>query len=233
MIDLKKEAFVAIEDQLAALEIERPKTGFMLYIFLNRCAALLLYILLSPFLAALFVLLVLGIRFPLLTRVKRIAPDLRELARGKLRLRVFDMTYLGPADLTKQPVGHNPDPLTALPHFIARLGNLTNVIKGDILLVGNRPMDPEIAFSITEEYRRTRLTCQGGVISILDTNEVDEGTEEEQVISEGYYAVNRTFWMDMGVLARGLWRLFWRMLGAKKVVREYRPIPQEESASFE
>lgn len=232
MIDLKKEAFTPIDDRLAALEIEQPRTGFKLYMALNRIVALVLCALLSPFLALLFLMLILGIRFPLITRVKRIAPDLRSLAVGKLRLRVFDLVYLGPADLTKQPVGHNPDPLTTLPHYLARIGNLTNVIKGDIMLVGNRPMDPEIAFSITEEYRRTRLKCQGGVISILDTNEVDEGTEEEQVISEGYYAVNRTLWMDINVLVRGLWRLFWRMLGAKKVVREYRPVTQEEAPSL-
>ncbi len=233
MIDLKKETFVAIEDKLAALEIERPKAGYKFYVFANRCCALLLYILLSPLVGILFFFLIIGLKFPLITRVKRIAPDLRGLAAGKLRLRVFDLVYLGPADLTKQPIGHNPDPLTALPHVIARLGNLTNVVKGDIMVVGNRPMDPEIAFSITEEYRRTRFKCQGGIISILDTNEADEGTEEEQVISEGYYAVNRTFWMDMSVLVRGLWRLFWRMLGAKKVVREYRPIPPEEFPSLE
>ena len=62
---------------------------------------------------------------------------------------------------------------------------------------------------------------------------MDEGTEEEQVISEGYYAVNRNFWMDMSVLFRGVWRLFWRMIGMKKVVREYRSVPPEESPSFE
>lgn len=233
VIDLHKEGFQAIEDKLAVSEIERPKGGFKIHVFVNRALALMLFVVFMPLMAVLFLGLMVGLQFPLLTRVKRIAPDLRELAAGKLRLRVFDLLYFGPADLTKRPVGHNPDPLTALPHLLARIGNLINVINGDILLVGNRPMDPEIAFSITEEYRRTRLKCQGGVISILDTNEVDETTEEEQVISEGFYAVNRTFWMDMSILLRGMWRLFWRMLGARKVVREYRPIPPDETPQFE
>jgi NDP-sugar pyrophosphorylase family protein len=233
VIDVRNDSFMAIEDRLAALEIERPMAGYRFYVLANRCFAFMLYGLLSPLLLILFFLLIVGLKFPLVTRVRRIAPDLKELAAGKLKLRVFDVFYLGPADLTKQPVGHNPDPLTTLPHILARIGNLTNVIRGDMMLVGNRPMDPEIAFSITEEYRRTRLKCQGGVVSILDTNEVDEGTEEEQVISEGYYAVNRNFWMDMSVLVRGLWRLFWRMVGTRKVVREYRSIPPEESPSFE
>jgi NDP-sugar pyrophosphorylase family protein len=233
MIDLTKKTFTAIEDRLAAFEIAHAKTGFRFYILLNRWAAALFCLLLSPIFLLLFTLLILGLKFPLLTRVRRLAPDLRELAAGKLRLRVFDLIYIGPADLTKRPVGYNPDPLTALPHVIARLGNLFNVIKGDIMLVGNRPADPEIAFSFTEEYRRTRLKCQAGVISILDTNEVDDTTEEEQIISEGYYAVNRNFWMDLGILIKGLWRLFWRMVGVKKVVREYKPVPPEESPSFE
>ncbi len=230
MIDIQKETFMPIEDKLAALEIERPKMGFTVYAFANRVIAVLLYILLSPFLLVLFFSLIVGLKFPLLTRVKRIAPDLRELAAGKLRLKVLELMYFGPADLQQRAVGHNPDPLTVLPHLLARIGNLTNVVKGEILLVGNRPMDPELAFSITEEWHRTRFKCQGGAISILDTNEVDETTEEEQVIAEGYYAVHRHLWMDMSVLVRGMWRLFWRMVGTKKVVREYRTIPQEEPA---
>jgi len=233
MIDMQKDSFVAIEDKLTALEIEHPSAGYAFYLFFNRVAAVMLALLLSPFLAILFLLMIVGLKFPLVTRVRRIAPDLHELSAGKLRLRVFDLLYLGPADLTQQPVGYVSDPLTTLPHAIARIGNLANVIAGDILLVGNRPMDPEVAFAITEEYRRTRLKCQGGVISILDTNEADEGTEEEQIISEGYYAVNRNLWMDVSVLVRGVWRLFWRLIGTRKVVREYRPIPPEESPSFE
>ncbi len=232
-IDLQERSFKMIEDKLAAVTLERPKMWYSVYRFLNRIIAAGLLVLLSPALIVLFVLLMLRLRFPLVSRVKRLVPDLRELAAGKLRLRVIDLLFLGPADLTKRPVGHNPDPLTALPHVIARLGNLFNVVKGDIMLVGNRPADPEIAFSISEEYRRTRLKSQAGVISILDTNEVDNTTEEEQVIAEGYYAVNRNFWMDLGILIKGLWRLFWRMVGVKKVKREYKPIPPEESPSFE
>lgn len=233
MIDLAKKSFTAIQDRLAAFEIPHTKPGYKFYILLNRWVALLLCAGLSPFLLVLFVLLILGLKFPLITRVRRLAPDLRELAAGKLRLRVFDLIYIGPADLTKRAVGHNPDPFTTLPHVIARLGNLFNVVKGDIMLVGNRPSDPEVAFAITEEYRRTRLKSQAGVVSILDTNEVDDSTEEEQIISEGYYAVNRNFWMDMSILIRGMWRLFWRLVGLKKVVREYKPIPPEESPSFD
>jgi NDP-sugar pyrophosphorylase family protein len=233
MLDLKKQSFMAIEDTLAAAEIERPRAGFKSYVVVNKVFASLLLILCSPLLLILFLVMIVGLKFPLTTRVKRIAPDLGELALGKLRLRIFDLLYLGPSDLTKRPVGHNPDPLTTLPHLLARIGNLVNVVKGHILLVGNRPMDPEIAFNITEEYRRTRLKCQGGAISILDTNEVDETTEEEQVISEGYYAVNHTLGMDLGILVRGLWRLFWRMVGAKKVVREYVAVTPEETPSYE
>ncbi|MER3523683.1 MAG: hypothetical protein C4326_06335 [Ignavibacteria bacterium] len=234
MIDLKSKSFIPIKDGLVAFEIKKSKPGYKLYMLINRAFAALLLLLLSPLLAVLFLLLMLGLKFPLITRVRRLAPDVGDLADGKLRLRVFDLIYLGPADLTRVPVGHNPDPLTMLPHVIARLGNLINVVKGDIMIVGNRPIDPEIAFSVAEEYRRTRLKCQGGAISILDTNEVDGTTEEEQVIAEGYYAVNRNVWMDTSILVRSLWRLFWRSVGLKKVVREYRGgVPSEESATYD
>lgn len=234
MIDLNSRSFTPINDGLAAFEIKKSKAGYKLYILINRAFGAILLLLLSPLVAVLFLLLMVGLAFPLITRVRRLAPDVRDLAEGKLRLRVFDLIYIGPADLTQVPVGHNPDPLTKLPHVIARLGNLINVVKGDILIVGNRPIDPEIAFSVVEEYRRTRLKCQGGVISILDTDEVDGTTEEEQVIAEGYYAVNRNVWMDMSILLRSMWRLFWRLVGLKKVVRRYRGVaPAEESTTYD
>ncbi len=233
MIDIDKDTFTPIDDKLAALEIERAKLGFRFYIALHRLLALLNLLILSPFLFVLFFLMIVGLKFPLISRVKRIAPDLKELAAGKLRLKVLSLVYFGPVDVSQQPVEQSSDPLTTLPHFLARIGNLFNVLTGDIMLVGNRPMDPEEAFSITEEWRRTRFKCQAGVISILDTDEVEETTEEEQVIAEGYYAVHRHVWMDLSVLVRGVWRMFWRMLGSKKITRAYRPVPQEEAATFE
>jgi lipopolysaccharide/colanic/teichoic acid biosynthesis glycosyltransferase len=192
----------------------------------------LLCILLAPFIGLLFVGLLVGIKLPLISRVKRIGVDLKDLKEGKLRLRVFDLRYLGPIDPSVQVVGYNPDPATILPNVLARLGNLMNLALGDIVLVGNRPMDPELAFSITEEWRRTRLKCQSGFVSVLDTNEAEGMSDEEKVIAEVYYAANKTFRTDVGILFGVIARLVGRLLGQGKVTRTLRHVSTVEEPTL-
>jgi lipopolysaccharide/colanic/teichoic acid biosynthesis glycosyltransferase len=104
-------------------------------------------------------------------------------------------------------------------------------MRGDILFVGNRPMDPELAFAVTEEWQRTRFKCQSGFISILDTNEAERMTEEEESIAEGYYAVNRNLMMDLGIAFDAAKRILARLFGRAKVKREIRPAITPEQSS--
>lgn len=232
VIDVSKNAFDIIDDHLAATALEGASIGYSFYRFLNRVLAATALVVFSPLLLVLLVFMTMSLKFPLISRVKRIVPDLKELSAGKLRLRVIDLLFLGPVDTTKRLVSYNPNPLTRLPAALARIGNLVNVVRGDVMIVGNRPMDPEIAFAITEEYRRTRFKCQAGIVSVLDTGEVEDASEEEQVIAEGYYAINRTVWMDLGILLRSLGRFLVRLLSFKRVERAYTEVPPEEHATY-
>jgi NDP-sugar pyrophosphorylase family protein len=224
VIDLERNSFSAINDRLSASEIQRGGYGMGLYNAINRMMGALLCVLLAPFVALLFVGLLVGIKLPLISRIKRIGVDLQDLEQGKLHLRVFDLHYFGPIDTSVQVVGYNPDPVTILPNWLARLGNLMNVARGDLILVGNRPMDPELAFSVTEEWRRTRLKCQSGFISVLDTNDAEGMSDEEKVIAEVYYAANKTIRMDLSILFGVITRLVGRLLGRGKVTRTLRHV---------
>jgi lipopolysaccharide/colanic/teichoic acid biosynthesis glycosyltransferase len=223
LVDTEMNSVHPVGDNLAVSEIRQSKYGRKLYHFLNRVGAAALCVMLSPFVLLLFALLIVAMKFPLVTRLRRIGPNLRDLAAGNLHLRVFDMFYLGPLDSTEQATGYNTYPITILPRFISRLGNLINVAKGDMLFVGNRPMDPEVAFSITEEWQRTRFKCQCGIFSVLDTYEAEHKPEDEQIITEGFYAVNRTVGMDIQILIKATGRLLSRMVGKVRAGKRRRP----------
>jgi NDP-sugar pyrophosphorylase family protein len=223
LIDANNGSVHPIGDSLAVSEIQRSRYGSKLYHFLNRLGAITLCSLLSPFALLLFAILIISMKFPLIARVRRLGPDLHELAAGNLRLRVFNSFYLGPFDSTRRSIGYNTEPITILPRLISRLGNLMNVARGDILFVGNRPLDPEYAFSITEEWRRTRFKCQSGFLSVLNTINAEEMPEDEQIIAEGFYAVNRTLGTDIGILMKTTRRLLNRMLGRPFTTKRSRP----------
>jgi NDP-sugar pyrophosphorylase family protein len=220
MIDAQTNAFTAIADSLTVAEIEQRRVGFKLYALSNRLIALGLLVVLAPLIVLLFVILAMGIKFPLISRVRRIGVDLGELAAGKLRLRVFDLLYFGPIEHEALQRGYDPDPGTILPTPLARVGNIINIIRGDLLFVGNRPMEPEYAFSITEEWKRTRFKCQSGLLSVLDTEEAAGLGEDEQIIAEGYYAINQTPGRDVVLAAKTMVGFVKRLVGLSRKPRQ-------------
>jgi NDP-sugar pyrophosphorylase family protein len=211
IIDIQRNTKRAIERALPQPARRRGKAGARLYHVLNRCVALVLLLVLFPLLLVTIASLLVRRVFPVVSRVRRLGVELGTLATGGLRLRVFDLIYLGPLGGDRLSSASTFDPPTTLPRFLARLGNLINVVKGDILLVGNRPMDPELAFSMTEEWERRRFTCQTGCISVLDS--VDEGTlsDMERFVTEANYAVYRNVGTDMVIL----WKALQRRLGSR------------------
>jgi NDP-sugar pyrophosphorylase family protein len=212
MIDTVSGSFCTVEDSLALSEVQRGQYVHRLYHMLNRFGACVLSALLIPLVLMVLIGLVVGLKFPLISKVRRIGVDLRELAAGNLRLKVFDLIYLGPIENPAESSGYNKDPNTVLPHVISRMGNLLNIITGDILFVGNRPMDPETAFGATEEWQRTRFKCQSGFVSILDGEEAQQMSREDQIIAEGYYAVNRSVGMDVKTLLIAMRKVLKRLI---------------------
>ncbi|MFN0158654.1 MAG: sugar phosphate nucleotidyltransferase [Bacteroidota bacterium] len=210
LIDIQRNVFSVVKENLVLAEVPRTSAREAPYHFVNRVFGLVLIVAILPLICGVAMYLLARASFPLFSRTRRIGVDLHELSQGKLRLRVFDLWYLGP--FKKASSGGRSDPATVLPRPLARLGNLINIITGDIALVGNRPMDPEFAFSITEEWQRTRFKCQAGFISLLDTIDTRTMAEEERSAIEGHYALHRQLRMDVevihGVVRRSLMKMF-------------------------
>lgn len=206
LIDVQRSRHRALSGDGNPPRIDRAALPHDIAAALQRCLAALLLVAFAPvFLLVVFPLLLVR-RRPLVARVRRLGTDIGDLARGSLRLRVFDLFYFGPIGGDRHPAGHPFDPPTVLPGGFARLGNLLNVVRGDILIIGNRPMDPELAFSITEEWQRTRFKAPAGMISVFDAAGYRNLTPDERYVQEGYYAVERTLPGDAALLVRALGR---------------------------
>lgn len=199
-IDIQRNSSTAMRDIVSAAKTRKQDGAIRAYHILNNVLAILLaFALLPVWLGAMGWVLFLW-QQPLISRVRRLGIDLNELSRGALKLRVFDLYYLGPLAQTRQGVESPYAPPTKLPLSVARLGNLINIIKGDILFVGNPPMDPEFAFTLGEEWQRTRFKCQAGMFSILDTKRGVAMSEEQKSVMEGHYAVHHTIRSDLKIM---------------------------------
>lgn len=89
-----------------------------------------------------------------------------------------------------------------------RLPELWNIFRGDFHWVGNRPMTPEQARRLNNEFERLWLTVPTGVFALAD---VEDGGDESPDVAQAhaaYYASCHHFRLDLKILSKALLRLF-------------------------
>jgi lipopolysaccharide/colanic/teichoic acid biosynthesis glycosyltransferase len=100
----------------------------------------------------------------------------------------------------------NPDSTFALfgrfleASHIYRWPELINVIRGDLALVGVKPLNEERMPDLDEDWKKTRFTVPMGLTGLwyLRTNE--NSSLNEILISDAYYAATRNWKEDMTIL---------------------------------
>lgn len=94
------------------------------------------------------------------------------------------------------------------------LPQLINVFKGEMRLVGNRPLPLYEAEALREDWQRTRFLAPAGITGLWQISGRSELSEKERLVLDAYYSVTRTFWGDWGILLRTLPALI-RQRGAR------------------
>jgi lipopolysaccharide/colanic/teichoic acid biosynthesis glycosyltransferase len=101
---------------------------------------------------------------------------------------------------------HDPR-ITRIGHFLRKtsldeLPQLINVLKGEMRLVGNRPLPVYEAEALREDWQRTRFLAPAGITGLWQISGRSELSEKERLALDAYYTVTRNFFGDLGILLR-------------------------------
>ena len=104
--------------------------------------------------------------------------------------------------------------LTALGRFLRKtsldeLPELFNVLKGDMSLVGPRPLLMQYLDRYTPEQRR-RHEVKPGITGWAQVNGRNAITWEEKFKLDVWYVDNMSFWLDLKILALTIWKILKR-----------------------
>ncbi len=164
-----------------------------------------LILLLSPVLLVTAMLIAWRMGFPVVFRQQR--PGLHGRPFEVLKFRTMSDTVGPDGQLLPDEAR-----LTALGAFLRRLSldelpQLFNVLKGEMSLVGPRPLLMEYLPLYTSEQMR-RHEVRPGITGWTQVNGRNELSWEDKFKLDVWYVDNRSFWLDLKILAMTVGRVF-------------------------
>ena len=96
--------------------------------------------------------------------------------------------------------------LRAATGLFRRWPQLWLVVRGDLALVGNRPLSPEDAATLLGPFARLWIETPAGVFSLADAEEADGDSISEAQAHAAYFSASRSLSLRMSILRRCLWR---------------------------
>lgn len=187
----------------------------------DRAVASLALILILPFLLLVALLIKLDSPGPVLYSQLRVGQG-RRTTSGQYQGKVFELvkfrTMYQDADARlKEVLGQNEygrapfvkiknDPrITRVGRLLRatsvdELPQLINVVKGDMGLVGNRPLPLYEAERLSDEWQRIRFSAPAGITGLWQISGRSDLSAEERIVLDNYYALTHSFWSDVKIL---------------------------------
>jgi sugar transferase EpsL len=164
-------------------------------------------LILSPLLIVIFLLILIQMGRPII--FKQMRPGLN----GKPFYMYKFRTMTNEKDEQGNPLS-DEQRLTRLGRFLRstsldELPELFNVLKGDMSLVGPRPLLMQYLARYTPEQAR-RHEAQPGITGWAQVNGRNAITWEEKFALDVWYVDNRSFWLDIKILAMTVVKVFKR-----------------------
>lgn len=101
--------------------------------------------------------------------------------------------------------------LTGGQYWLRRWPQLWNVMRGDMHWIGNRPLRPTQALTLSNDFERLWLSAPVGLISLADAHGCTDGISDDAIAHSSYYAVHANRRLDTFILTRAVLRaaLLW------------------------
>ena len=174
--------------------------------FLNLAFALVIFLIISPISASIFIYLSIVIGHPIIFKQKRSGLNGRKFDLYKFRT----MTILKKKNeikrILKSTVFLRISRLDELPQLI-------NIIKGDLNFIGPRPLLPEYDKLYTKEQKK-RLSIKPGITGWAQVNGDNNISWKKKFQLGLWYVKNRTILLDLKIIF--LTFLFFVKIGLKK-----------------
>jgi lipopolysaccharide/colanic/teichoic acid biosynthesis glycosyltransferase len=169
-----------------------------------------------PVLAALAILVRLGSPGPALFRQERAGRGMKPFTMYKFRTMRADAEAFD-----ESPRGENDPRLTRLGRWLREtsldeLPQLWNILKGDMSMVGPRPLYMSQAREFTERERR-RLEVRPGLTGLAQVQGRGEIPHQEKLEIDVRYVEQASLALDLKIL----WRSFGRLLVRKDVYQKW------------
>ncbi len=179
------------------------------YRFTKRALDLLLastaLLVLSPVLAVISILVRVNSPGPALFRQKRLGLNASVFTIFKFRTMVVHE-----ASSLAEKVVHSADPrITRLGKILRdfrldELPQLFNVIRGEMSIVGPRPLTPDF-YSYYTDFDKQRLLLRPGITGWQQVNGASEHSWTQRIALDVWYVENASIWLDL--------RIIWRTIG--------------------
>jgi len=88
--------------------------------------------------------------------------------------------------------------------WLRRWPQLWNIAGGTFAWIGNRPLSPAEAATLTNDFERLWLSAPIGLISLADAEGCPEGFSDEAQAHASFYAVQANWRLDLAILKRVL-----------------------------
>jgi len=193
----------------------------------QRFIALIILILFSPLLAALYIIIRLTSKGPFIFKQKRWGRDKRAFMIYKIRTMVVDAesqkSKFKDQNEADEPVFkiHNDPRYTKFGRFLAHSGldellQLVNIIRGEMAFVGPRPLPVEEARQVPKKYQ-VRFSVLPGLSSLWVIKGTDHKDFDRWMKLDLEYIKNKSLWYDFMIAAKTIWLLTKLMLKSLKM----------------
>jgi exopolysaccharide biosynthesis polyprenyl glycosylphosphotransferase len=198
---------------IAAYTGVRAEGPLMIKRVIDIVASLALLTLLAPLFALVAILIKLNSKGPVMFMQERVGLNKRRFRIFKFRTMVMDAEQLM-AKLEEQNEVSGPvfkmknDPrITAMGKFLRRtsideLPQILNVLKGDMSLVGPRPLPVRDYNGFNEDWQRRRFSVRPGITCLWQVNGRSTIGFEDWMKLDIQYMDEWSLWLDFKILAR-------------------------------